>query len=358
MRIINFDKIYSQYNENLLNKLRGFANNDKYLIDWIPSENINESLIDLLKILYEKEKHTKVTINFENEQNYKDVLKFYEEIKDNCKVKIEKKSNLSLTISDINISLFSKFDKKKYSKKIIKKIKYQISKKNIDFLKNIKQKNYKFKFEIDEKKFNSLKEKNIFYENKNYGLILNLKKNLIININFFTKKKTFLNNFLLEKICFYSLGKNIEFLKNDLLNVLEYNLRNSSFKKNIKGIISVYVLINEFFEFNDAILKICENLKVEDIKNEFKQEDEIKLNKELINNKTAIFNKKNKTVIQVIDTNNNSVRVEIKNKEKQFIPKIIFKYDQYLKNTINSKINVYYNEKKDLNKLRIKNLKT
>ena len=64
MQIVNYDKIYSQYNENLLNKLRGFSNKELYLGDWIPSENINDSLIDLIKIFYNKEKNTKIKIIF------------------------------------------------------------------------------------------------------------------------------------------------------------------------------------------------------------------------------------------------------------------------------------------------------
>ena len=80
MQIVNYDKIYSQYNENLLNKLRGFSNKELYLGDWIPSENINDSLIDLIKIFYNKEKNTKIKIIFFKKKNFKSVLEFYNTI--------------------------------------------------------------------------------------------------------------------------------------------------------------------------------------------------------------------------------------------------------------------------------------
>ena len=357
MQIVNYDKIYSQYNENLLNKLRGFSNKELYLGDWIPSENINDSLIDLIKIFYNKEKNTKIKIIFFEKKNFKSVLEFYNTIQNQCNVKIEKGLSLSLIISDITADFFSLFKKEKYIKKNITKIKHSISKKKIDFLKNIIQKNKKFKFEINKEKYDYLKKKNIYFENKDYALILNLNKNIIININFFVKKKLFLNKFLLENICYYSLDRNIDFFKNDLLNVLEFNLRNSSFKKNVKGIISVYVLTNKLIEFKNTILKICNKLKIDNLRDKVEKQNQIYLNKKLIEEKTQIFNRENNITVEVMEINNYFIKIDILNNKKKFIPKIIFEYDKYLKETINSKIDVYYTEKKDLNKLRIKNLK-
>jgi hypothetical protein len=50
MLIINYGKFYYEYNDDLLDKLRGFNNKEIRLSDWIPSENISDSLVDLIKI--------------------------------------------------------------------------------------------------------------------------------------------------------------------------------------------------------------------------------------------------------------------------------------------------------------------
>ena len=222
-------------------------------------------------------------------------------------------------------------------------------------MKNISQAKYKFKFEIDKNTFNKLKNKNLSFENNSYALILFINNDKIININFFLKKKIFLNSFLLENICNYSLGKNISFFKNDLLNVLEYKIRNESFKK-IKGIISVFVLTKKFNEYKSMILKICDNLEMDVDKDNIKLKDKINLNKKIIFEKTLLFNKKKNINIQIIEVNNHFIKIDVIDSGKKFIPKIIFEYDKYLKDTVNSKIDVYYTEKKDLNKLRNKNL--
>lgn len=355
MHIIDYDKLYFEYNDNLLNKLRGFNNKEIYLSDWIPSENISDSLVNLIKILYDQDKNVSIKIIFSEKKNFKNILNFSKKIKNNCKISVEKNLNLSLIISNININFFSIFKKKNYKKKNINKIKYSISEKKINFLRNISQAKYKFKFEIDKNTFNKLKKKYLSFENNNYALILVINNDEIININFFLKKKIFLNRFLLENICSYSLGKNISFFKNDLLNVLEYKIRNESFKK-IKGIISVFVLTNKLSEYKSMILKICKNLEIDADEIDVKSKDKINLNKEIIFEKTLLFNKEKNTNIQIIDVNNHFIKINIIDSGKKFIPKIIFEYDKYLKDSVNSKIDVYYTEKKDLNKLRTKNL--
>ena len=60
--------------------------------------------------------------------------------------------------------------------------------------------------------------------------------------------------------------------------------------------------------------------------------------------------------IEVIEIKDHKIKVNINNPSNGFIPGIMLEYDRYLKNCINSKVDVYYSEKKDLNKLRIKNL--
>ncbi len=119
MHIIDYDKLYFEYNENLLNKLRGFNNKEIYLSDWIPSENISDSLVNLIKILYDQDKNVSIKIIFSEKKNFKNILNFSKKIKNNCKISVEKNLNLSLIISNININFFSIFKKKIIKKRIL-----------------------------------------------------------------------------------------------------------------------------------------------------------------------------------------------------------------------------------------------
>ena len=189
MHIINYDKIYSRYNDNLLKNLRGFNNKISHLDDWIPSENIIDSLFDLIKNLYKSRKETKIKIIFSESKNFKTIENFYEKVKNDCKIKFEKNEKLSLTISDIDIVYFSSYKKKKYTKKNINKIQYSLTEKKINLLFNIDPKTYKSKFEITKQQYKFLKNKTIYSENSNFALLLNLNKNKINEINFYLKKK-------------------------------------------------------------------------------------------------------------------------------------------------------------------------
>ena len=49
----HYNEIIKKYEEDLINNLRDFNNEDEFLRLWVPDENINNSLINLINSFYE-----------------------------------------------------------------------------------------------------------------------------------------------------------------------------------------------------------------------------------------------------------------------------------------------------------------
>ena len=357
---IDYDKIYKNYNKNLLNKLRGFNSKETYLEEWIPSESLHLSLISLIKILHKNKKNIKIKINFQNEKNFKEILLFEKNIRNYCNSKINKNSNLSLVISNINLELFDKFKIKKFKIKKISKVKHHKAQKKINLIGDTNKKKNDFVFELSKKEYEKIRFKNYFFENKNYYISLIYENNAISKLNYYSKSKNFLERFLLDNICKLSINKNIYFFKNDLLNYLEFNIRNKKINKKIPGIISVVILTKYLSKYNSIISELSKKVIDDNKKNFIQSKEEIDINSELIIKNTQIYNENNNTNIEIVNINNlnNHITIKIENSDnKKFIPEIIFDFDKFLKDSLNQNLDVYYTERKDLNKLRNKNLK-
>ena len=104
-QIINYNKIYEDYNHNLINKLRGFGDseNDEYLKYWVPSENFSKSLINLLISLKDqKYQDFRIELDLSNLNDEDKIIDFILE-KEFKSLKI-KKNNMLITLDFKNFS--------------------------------------------------------------------------------------------------------------------------------------------------------------------------------------------------------------------------------------------------------------
>jgi len=148
---INFQKLIENYDQNLLDNLRGFGKEDEYLKFWVPGTNEYQSFLNLIDALIEtKLLKFKIIIDLSSDQN-----KLLDEI--------EKFLN--------NISKFEKTTEENYVNFIIEVQKPKYEK----FLFNKKNLNKNIEFQnIDKTKRVSISEQNTKikpYYKKNLDLI-------------------------------------------------------------------------------------------------------------------------------------------------------------------------------------------
>ena len=175
-QIINYNKIYEEYNHNLLNKLRGFGDNenDEYLKYWVPSENFSKSLINLLISLKDqKYQDFRIELDLSNLNDEDKIIDFILE-KEFKSLKI-KKNNMLVTLDFKN---FNKDDLENINSHLLNK-KVKVQNNNINVFEENKNINFDNKLKSVEKDENYIKQN----EKKLVFFIKNLKDLKIENTN-------------------------------------------------------------------------------------------------------------------------------------------------------------------------------
>ena len=374
---IDFSDLIYNYDNNLLDNLRGFGGETEFLKFWVPGTNSLKSFYNLIDALYEAN-NLDFTVHFNEDlfdQQSLDQIKNFLNIISLCKYKK----------SQAKIQFEIKIDKKFYN----------------DFKKNNSTKNYKQKIEIiDEKnkieKFisknniekeylNNLKnikcndyfsEKSINSENIYFGKIEKYKLTFLIENKIVTKLlhdckdneelKKLINIFF--DIC---LNKSIQEVSDHSVIYLEEKIRILSNKLIKQGIILPFHGGRYFDYLNQIVREIFEEYRIKNSiefginKNYFKKSYdwvnlpyEEKINKiefKLKQIKKNNFMKDDSFVVQSIDSN---FRVNLAVNDEfrllQLKKNILLEIEIKLKE-LDSTLEVFIDEVLDKNKLRLKN---
>ena len=373
LRVFDYNLLYKNYQDNLLNKLRSFGDKDELSL-WVPNEDINKSISNLIdsadfqdiKIVFDKNLYNLINkdLFFKSFRSY-GKIKFLE---DSFSIRFSRYSDVNIKFSRESTK-FKNYKIKKIRKKYIKtnknrKLTTTFLKKN--YLEALKKIKIKKTFPNVIRQNSSLVK--AIYKDKSYNLelLINPNNHYIIDGIFKTQKKnTILDLFSKYFLC-VAVNLPINEAKDHLLNQIEFNLRPKTIVKN-KGIIlknSAGVIFLYFQEIIDKIYldyikknptkfglnfydykipKFWENLS--------DKERSYKINKYL-----KYFNKKY--------TNSHDLYLaSISNFNKLFFNfninlstkinnEIFFLLESFLKDRLKVKFEVYYVNRKDENILR------
>jgi len=215
---IDFSDLISNYDDNLLDNLRGFGSKTEFLKFWVPGTNLLKSFYNLIDALYEANNHD-FTIYFNEDlfdQRSLDQIKNFLNIISLCKYKK----------SQAKIKIEIQIDKKFYN----------------DFKKNNSTGNYKQKIEIIDEK-NKI-EKFISKKNIEKEYLDNLK-NIKCN-DYFSENSINSQNIFVGKLEKYKLTFLIE---NKIVTKLLHDCKDNE---------ELQILINIFFD-------ICLNKSIQEV---------------------------------------------------------------------------------------------
>ena len=377
---IDYKKIKQNYYSQLTSKLRDFG--DDNLQYWIPEDDIILSLGNLLFSLAENN-YENCDIHLEKAELNNDLIK---KINNNfsyfSKIKIKLNQKYILHIKDlnkINLNYFldnyfsdSKNKKKSSLKKNQTKQKKIIENIN-DKIKDFYKISYKkFNFKIDKIEFYNLINKFDYYSKlKNFGLAIKVRNKIITEVKFYGEGDTDNIN-LLEKFCEQILNKPVFEAYEHGVIYLEYILRNEKIYSKLSGVVTGVVLSKTFEIPKKLINDIWEKYK-EDTTIESKNYYDLSPSKHWIklSTKTKIdkinsclneFEKINKIKNQLkfseLNKDNIRITIEFLTNENDIIKaKLLLNFEKYLRKKLDKRLEIFYKELKDINKLRIKNLK-
>ena len=379
----NFDKLLNNYESELNNKLRDFQSENLKL--WVPEENLLKSFFNLVS-----------AANIERSNDFS--IEISKELLNKKKLEPEKIIELSKNFSKINstvkqkniIFFFSKIDGKKLNKLLIEFSRERIfkNKNKNKILKIVKRKDYLNHSDIKKlyykktKSYLFIKTKkeiidNKYYnycaEYKNYGLAIKLdpqENSKIIAVNFYGTKNV-QEMFFLDRFCAKILNMPFfEVFEHGIIK-LEKELRPNNITKKIKGIISPVARFKIFNLIHQLIKKIwflhCSKHEVP-LKNLFDRYPsdiwvQMQLNKknkiieEIIKKFENKIKLKNLFYFDSINSDNIRITIGVKQKIDQAkLANLILSFEKYIRQLIDKRIEVFYKETRDENKLRQKNL--
>jgi hypothetical protein len=115
VRIINFQNLISNYDQNLLNNLRGFGKEDEYLKFWVPGTDNYQSFLNLIDALIESQIY-KFVINFDKDLITSNFINQIDELLENISIFSKKNKN---QFFEINLDEGKYLEFKKINKKDI-----------------------------------------------------------------------------------------------------------------------------------------------------------------------------------------------------------------------------------------------
>lgn len=385
-RIINYNKIYEEYNHNLLNKLRGFGDNenDEYLKYWVPSENFSKSLINLLISLKDqKYQDFRIELDLSNLNDEDKIIDFILERefkslkikKNNMLVTLDFKNfnkndleninshllNKKVKVQNNNINVFEEnkninFDNKLKSVEEDENYIKQSEKKLVFFIKNLKDlkiKNTSGSLEIEDK-----------IDDVNYYFRIN-KINLSIEECFFSQKE--INSLTKYLDIFFSKIKGLnlqEARDHGILKVDEEILKND----NISGIRLPQFLFIEYSIMKKIINKVYlkSQLKFENVNKcyretsvkwkSYNKEERKKIAAQKIEEFKKLMNLDFKfEILQFEDIYRIVLNLDKINNKNISKAKIFFDLENFLKKNLEYTLEIFSSEIIDQNKLRLKN---
>lgn len=375
--IIDFKKLMSQYDENLVSKLRGFGE-EEFLKFWVPDSEKLESLYNLIDALVESQTFKAEVINLSlNTEEKKDLEKLYN-------IAISKIEN---DILIININKNKYVDYKKQNKKVVSN-KTQIRKTKIlsklndlnydetineeykEALSKIKKLNFNIKKDFDEKKYD------IYCLELNKNLKLNYyinQENGILDHAFHNSEKIDNNSLILDLLCDQIINKNIEEVADHGAIYLEYFLRSKINKKEQYGIFlprnsgGIFNIIERNLRSSRDDFYKKRNVNKDNINKEYRVISEEWTNLSFEKQKAKIDDILEKNIFRRFNINSSDIvlnrviqgnRLEFilsDNLNGDFEDNKLFKIEEIFKQKIDSSIELLSIEEKDSNKLRLTN---
>lgn len=367
MKEYNYSNIYNTYNNNLLDKLRDFKINDDLAL-WVPSEDITQSVINLIDSIEE----TEIKIIFDEKQ--------FNSLKiDNLHQSLSHEGEIN--VNEISRDLIFKRLLKK-QKIILKQIKKKKNSKFEDkFISDsdvtLLEKNYfinlkKLKIPKDFSKTNLVNSclTKIDYKDEkcDIEILVNPSNHLVIDAFFQNKQKIPEINFFCNYLLYSMINLPINEIKDHLLIELEYYLRPKNFEKN-KGIIlknkggTIFnyfqkILNNFYIQYQKKNnIKFGINFYNYQIPKEWKrlnQKTKIKKIEEVLNNfnlKIGEVERDHFKVESLIESNRLFLKMG-ENLLKSNKNHLFFELEKFLNENINVKFEVYYVNRSDENQLR------
>ena len=378
---IDLDNLVNNYEQGLLTKLRGFANEHQYIEYWVPGTTKIDSLFNLVNSLFEsKEFSFNILINLKDVEVVEYIMNFNNKI---GKLKKIENQNYFKINFDLDQNNFDQFYKTKLSnkslntKRIFKKTKIvnkPIEKEliNEDFKESVQR--------LDIKRFKNNINKIVDNCNHYEQEILNNKIHILIDKSDHIVKHAF-HDF--EKITDIAIvidvfldqiiNKSIQESADHSVIYLEHYLRPKIIEEKIKGIILPHVGGKVFQILNDLIRQIYLQCKIDlnfsdKINKEFTQLsskwsvlDSVK-KENLINHvlKNHVFKELNigeeDIVLSKIEINFRVI-LELSNnfRNRQKDENILLKVEKIFHKKIDERLELFTMEIKDQNKLRTKN---
>ena len=375
---INLKQLIKNYDQNLLDNLRGFGKNDEFLKFWVPGTNDYQSFLNLIDALVETKIYD-VKIIIELKTNDKEII-------EKTEIFLLKISSFKKVVNKDSVHLIIKIDEIKYQNYLIKSrnqsnkvkelkvdnVKNVTIYKNDELIKPLYKKNLDFFTPIDF--FSNINDTNedLFVQKiEDIVIVFEIKNHIIEKVSHNIKKDSDIKkliNIFFELI----LKKNIQEASDHGVIYLEEKIRLSNNDLISKGIILPGQAGSYFTSINNAIrnvfseYKARNNIEFDINKNYF----EISPYWKKLDNEEKF--KKINLVIQEICKNNNLLSqesVSINKIENDF--KVYLKVDNAFKKLqqdknvlleieiklkkIENTLEIFVDEILDQNKLRLKN---
>jgi len=378
---IDLDNLVNNYEQGLLTKLRGFANEHQYIEYWVPGTTKIDSLFNLVNSLFEsKEFSFNILINLKDVEVVEYIMNFNNKIGQLKKIENKNYFKINFDLDQNNFDQFFKIklsNKNLNTKRIFKKTKIvnkPIEKEliNEDFKESVQR--------LDIKRFKNNINKIVDNCNHYEQEILNNKIHILIDKSDHIVKHAF-HDF--EKITDIAIvvdvfldqiiNKSIQESADHSVIYLEHYLRPKIIEEKIKGIILPHIGGKVFQILNDLIRQIYLQCKIDlnfsdKINKEFTQLsskwsalDSIK-KENLINHvlKNHVFKELNlgeeDIVLSRIEINFRVI-LELSNnfRNRQKDDNILLKVEKIFHKKIDERLELFTMEIKDQNKLRTKN---
>tara|TARA_A100001011_G_C14262737_1_gene823247 strand:- start:26 stop:1174 length:1149 start_codon:yes stop_codon:yes gene_type:complete len=375
---IDYKKLIKKYETNLVDKLRGFGEED-FLNFWVPASDDLTSIINLIDALYESKFYKIQIINLDlSDSDIKELKKFT-----NIAIKTITKDSI-----DINIIPKKYVEFKEKNRKISNSLHNKKFFEEIDTLEDLDINENIDEFYLNASSGIKIKNKILEYpsiKNSKYNYFeINFSNNqkLVYAIDIATQKIKFANHISLENtritkildlFCDLILEKDFQEMSEHSCIYLEHELRLlSKEKRSLKGI---YLPTNSGGLFNYINKNIRENFKIFTEKNNIN----LKINKEYYSGEKE-WNEKSedqkkivvkevleKHIFRQFNINDEDIKLNriIQNNRLEFIlssnlkkdyqDNKLFKIEEILKNKIDKSIELFSMEEIDSNKLRLSN---
>ncbi|PDH55728.1 MAG: hypothetical protein CNE97_02915 [alpha proteobacterium MED-G10] len=359
--VLSYEDIVKKFNFDLVNKLRKHGSEIKYLSLWVPDESFErsfESLLESVKAVNVKSLVLNVKKKYFSANECQNLIKTFP------KIKIDEKEDLFIIfVQDLEVIDFKKKIEDKVSEKQQTIVEYSYggseikeNKKVGDFFKNFLDKNTQSNYPLSKRDTSLLIE----IQNKKVYVHYDIKFNFIkLNIESTDK-------YILGCIAFFNKvfhNHKLSYIAKNGISDFLIKINNKC-KVSIDGILLPFNFGKEVFFVNlicQAIFKKFDKNEVVNKKNlwikKTKKEKEL-LCKNVLN---KFLKDKNEEVGSISfnyiekDINKLPVRVYVST-PSEFDPKkkpsLLRRFEKFIKKEIDESLQVFHDEKKDLNKIR------